>query len=334
MSPAKLVIVDTDAGVDDAHAILMLLAASAVGNGSGCQQRQGVNVLAVTTVRGNVGVDQVCLNVLRTLKVANRLDIPVHRGCDRTLIGTQNVLAVHYHGLDGLGDVPDPDAPDASFMQEENAVLAMIRLVNQFPGQITLLCIGPLTNVAVALRLDPHFGKKLQQCVIMGGNSKGKGNITGTSEFNFYVDPESANVVLTQLRCPITLITWELCLEYAMSWDWYSELSETPTPRGRFLRSIQAQSIANYYAGRQSDDANRQRYITCDEIAAAVVIDDRVCAAAASVVGRVEIDDQRSRGQLVVDWTNQGRRRLTNVNLVTRLNVERYEQLLKAAAVD
>ncbi|XP_021374885.1 probable uridine nucleosidase 2 [Mizuhopecten yessoensis] len=116
-----------------------------------------------------------------------------------------------YHGEDGFGNCPYIEEPDVGLLEEETAIDAMIRLPKAHPGEITLMCIGPLTNLATALKIDQYFGCRLRDCYIMGGNYYGRGNATVSAEFNFYANPEAAFVALAHLRCPTTLVGLRKC---------------------------------------------------------------------------------------------------------------------------
>ena len=98
----------------------------------------------------------------------------MYRGSDKSLLDITYKNAQHVHGSDGLGDVPDPDPPSLDLVQSEHAIHAMLRMTKERPGQVTMLAIGPLTNLALAIRLDPGFTGRLKKLVIMGGNTEGK----------------------------------------------------------------------------------------------------------------------------------------------------------------
>lgn len=157
---AEKYIIDVDTGVDDAQAIMLALS------------RPEVEVVAITCVAGNVNVDQVCLNTLKVLTVCGRLDVKVYKGSNKPLVH-EGFEATYFHGLDGLGDAKLDIAVSLDQIQKEHAVTAMLRLVNEYPGEITLVALAPLTNIAIALKQDANFGKKLKKVTLMGGNTQG-----------------------------------------------------------------------------------------------------------------------------------------------------------------
>ncbi|XP_068121055.1 uncharacterized protein, partial [Hyperolius riggenbachi] len=205
MMAKKLLLVDVDCGVDDAQALMMALAAP------------DVQILGITCCHGNTTLENVCKNVLRVLKTCDRLEVPVYGGASRALLG-QNMHASNYHGVDGLGDVPDPTCPGLDSLKKEHAVLAMLRIVGEYPGQVTLVATGPLTNLALALNMDPTFPQKLKSLFIMGGNMESRGNITVCGEFNFACDPEAAYAVLNGFECPTHIATWEFTCNNSLPW--------------------------------------------------------------------------------------------------------------------
>lgn len=161
----KLLLLDVDCGVDDASAIVLALS-----------KYHPSKLLAITCVNGNTGVDQIVKNVGYVLEGCNRDDIPVYAGASLPLLG-ECVRAPVYHGFDGLGDMKERiDNPQwiNKVLRKEHAVNAMINLVNQYQKQISLVAVGPLTNLALAQRMDPTFPSKLKDLTIMGGNYQGR----------------------------------------------------------------------------------------------------------------------------------------------------------------
>ena len=176
-------VVDTDPGVDDALALMLAFA------------HPGATVEAVTVVAGNVGLERTVANACTVLDVLNAspAETPVFRGCDRSLLGDR--VAATSHGTDGLGDCHFP--PSGRPVETEHASLALVRLASESPGEITLVALGPLTNLALAISLDPDLPRKYRRLVVMGGAVRATGNMNSPStEFNFYSDPEAAAIVL------------------------------------------------------------------------------------------------------------------------------------------
>lgn len=189
---ARKIIIDTDPGQDDAVAILLALASP-----------EELDVLGVVAVAGNVGLHHNANNARKVVELAGRTDVPVYAGCARPIRRTL-VTAEHVHGDTGLNgpDLPDPTIP----LQDQHGVDYIIdTLMNAEPRTITLCTLGPLTNIAMALIKQPAIAERIQEIVMMGGAYFEVGNITPAAEFNIYVDPEAADVVL---RCgaPITIL--------------------------------------------------------------------------------------------------------------------------------
>lgn len=173
------IIIDTDPGVDDAFALLLAM------------RSPELKVEAVTAVAGNVPLDITLPNALRLVEIAGRTDIPVAAGASSPLI-RELVTAAYAHGNNGLAGVDFP-APTLKPVGEPAADL-ICRVVRENAGNISIVGIGPLTNVALALRQDPGIIPMIRSIVLMGGSLSG-GNVTPAAEFNFYVDPEAASIV-------------------------------------------------------------------------------------------------------------------------------------------
>ncbi|WIY51775.1 nucleoside hydrolase [Devosia sp. YIM 151766] len=189
---SRKIIIDTDPGQDDAVAILLALASPAE-----------LEVLGVVAVAGNVGLAQNAINARKVVELSGRSDVPVYAGCARPM-RRQLVTAEHVHGDTGLNgpDLPAPHIP----LQDRHGVDFIIEtLMNAEPKTITLCTLGPLTNIGMALVKEPRIAERIAEIVMMGGAYFEVGNITPTAEFNIYVDPEAADVVM---RCgaPITIL--------------------------------------------------------------------------------------------------------------------------------
>jgi len=179
---ARDIIIDTDPGQDDAVAILLALASPEL------------RVLGLTAVAGNVPLALTQLNARKICELAGRRDIPVYAGCDAPLFRAL-VTAEHVHGRTGL-DGPDLPAPTMP-LAKGHAVDFLIQTLRQAPqGTVTLCALGPLTNIATALERAPDIAGRIREIVLMGGAYFEVGNITPTAEFNIYVDPEAAEIVM------------------------------------------------------------------------------------------------------------------------------------------
>lgn len=229
MSIGGSVIIDTDAGVDDAMAILMILGFPKI------------KVEAITCVRGNTDVVNVAINVQKTLDVANRHDIPLHIGSDFGLVYVQET-ATHF-GEDGFGDLNDNSHLKMVNLAKGHAAMAMSKLVSDRPGEITILCMGPLTNLALACHIQPHFLKLAKRVIILGGSVAGLGNVAPGVEFNFYMDPEAAALVLNRALAtssPVILFPVETLTAQTIpnSWRW-NILAKIDSPAVRFLNRLE-----------------------------------------------------------------------------------------------
>lgn len=191
MSTPQKLIIDTDPGQDDAVAILLALASPEI------------DLLGITTVAGNVPLALTEVNARKICDLAGRQDMPVFAGADRPL-QRDLVTAEHVHGRTGLDgpDLPDPATP----LQDRHAVDFIVETLRaEPPGSITIAPVGPLTNIALALRKAPDIVPRIKQIVMMGGGCFEGGNITPAAEFNIYVDPEAA-VEVFGAGIPITMM--------------------------------------------------------------------------------------------------------------------------------
>ena len=178
---ATRVIIDTDPGIDDAQAILFALF---------CGEFE---IDALTTVFGNVSAKTAAANVLRLLEMSGRPEIPVYLGAVEPLVRRRLHYAPEVHGKRGLGDLKLP--PPKGKIQKNYAAVELVRRIVQAPGEITILALGPLTNIALAIRLEPQFVKHVREIIFMGGIVAGHGNVSAVATANVLNDSEAAKIV-------------------------------------------------------------------------------------------------------------------------------------------
>jgi pyrimidine-specific ribonucleoside hydrolase len=226
------IIIDTDPGVDDALAILLAL------------RSPELKVEAITPVAGNVPLDYTLPNALRLVEIAGRPDIPVAAGASHPLVRNL-ITAAHVHGNNGLAGVEFP-APKIKPVRE-SATEIIRRLVRSSPGEITIVAVGPLTNVALALRADPELAGMLRAIVIMGGSLSG-GNATPAAEFNLYADPEAARIVF-DAGVPLTMVGLDVTRKVLFTPEHLKILQAGTTPWSQAAARIMAATIANLNRG-------------------------------------------------------------------------------------
>lgn len=210
MSQPQPIFLDVDTGVDDALAILLAL------------NSPEVNLVGCSAVAGNVTVEQTTRNTLAVLQIAGRSDIPVAKGASRPL-SRRLTTATYFHGANGLGNVEIPDSKVGAIATPAPQYLCEV--ADKYAGELTLIAVGPLTNVAMALLLDPNFGRKLKQLIIMGGVVREPGNITPVAEANIYNDPEAAAVVFAS-GANITLVGLDVTHRALIRWSEISHLQK------------------------------------------------------------------------------------------------------------
>lgn len=195
MSALRRLIIDTDTGADDVWALVEALRAKDV-----------AKVEAITVVCGNLPLDLCVKNAMLAEDAAGTYFPPIYQGMDRPIMRKAAFYAKHVHGEDGLGEMnlPRPDRP----VETKHAVQAIIDRVMGSPHEIEIVTCGPLTNLAMALLLEPRLAENVKKVWILGGSSTGLGNMTPAAEFNVYVDPEAASIVLNA-GMDTAWVTWD-----------------------------------------------------------------------------------------------------------------------------
>lgn len=195
------IVLDVDTGVDDALALALAV------------RSPRAELVAVTTLAGNVDVERTTANTLAVLDWLGADDVPVHRGASRPLARPhQDAAAVH--GTDGLGNAALPTRARA--LGADRGPAAIVRLANARPGELTLVCVGPLTNLAIALNVEPRLPALVRRLVVMGGAFDVPGNVTSHAEFNVYADPEAAVQVLAAPFPRVTVVGLDVSHQTAL----------------------------------------------------------------------------------------------------------------------
>lgn len=220
------VIIDTDPGVDDALALLLAM------------RSPELKIEGITPVAGNVPLDLTLPNALRMVEIAGRTDIPVAAGAKAPLV-RRLVTAAYAHGENGLGGAVFPEPKTKPIPEPAEDFIR--RTIRKYPREVTLITIGPLTNVALALRSDPELAGMVHSLVMMGGSLSG-GNITPGAEFNVYVDPEAARIVF-QSGIPITMVGLDVTRKTTLTEEHVRALEAAQNPVSQAAAKIARNAI-------------------------------------------------------------------------------------------
>ena len=281
-SPSRKLLIDTDTASDDAVALIMALRSPAV------------QVLAITTVAGNVGVEQATQNALYTVELCGS-DVPVFAGAAAPLMRPLED-AVWFHGRDGLGD--HGYRPAARTTEREFAVDALVRILQANPGT-ELITLGPLTNIALALGQWPRLADHVSRCVVMGGAPCCEGNVTPAAEYNFWVDPEAARVVLRS-QLPIELVGWQHSRGAAVVQG--AEIEQILALNTKFAEfAIRSNDTA---AAAYRLQTGQEGIALPDPTAMAISLDPALARVATKHWVDVQVDNGLTRGMSVVDRLN------------------------------
>lgn len=220
---ARKIIIDTDPGVDDAMAIFFAL------------HSPELEVIGLTTIFGNVDTALATTNALRLLEIAGRTDIPVAKGADDPIAVPFGGGVAFVHGDDGQGnvflDVPGNTAID------QTAAAFIVEQIMRAPGEVTLVPIGPLTNIALALRLEPRIAQHVREVVIMGGSAFAPGNVSPGAEANIHNDPEAADVVFSA-RWQVTMVGLDVTHKVNMTSADLAEYAANSDPTAQHIARI------------------------------------------------------------------------------------------------
>ena len=275
-------LIDTDTASDDAVALIMALRSPAV------------RVLAITTVAGNVAVEQATRNALYTAELCGS-NVPVFMGAPKPL-NRPHQSAHWFHGRDGLGDHDYP-APRKS-AQRKPAIEAILETIEANPG-IVLVTLGPLTNIALALQRKPQIAERVSRCVVMGGAPCCEGNVTPAAEYNIWCDPEAARIVMRG-GLPIELVGWHLCRgEAALNPQEIDRVWEFGTPVARFAIECNSRAREAYL-----EQTGEHGISLPDPVAMSVALEPAIVTSQSEHYVDVETGSELTRGMTVVDRLN------------------------------
>lgn len=302
------VIIDTDTAQDDCVTILLGLLDPAA------------DLRAITMVAGNVSFDQQVANAHLSLNVAGKLGaVPVHAGCRRPILREwASAQDVHGDGSGGLSMDLDGVANDP-----EHAVNALLRLTAEAPGELSIVAIGPLTNIAAAVVLDRDFAKRVRSLYVMGGSNNGRGNITPSAEYNFYVDPEAAQVVLSAGFDDLRIVPWApLTLNDAtLPRAEYEQLGALGTPLSAFFKRM-CDATIDYDESVGIDGSTHP-----DSLTLAVLLHPELVRASGRYRVDVETASELTRGMSTMAW--QKFDAPTNATVIESIDHDGFRELLR-----
>uniref|UniRef100_V5H4J2 Putative inosine-uridine preferring nucleoside hydrolase n=2 Tax=Ixodes ricinus TaxID=34613 RepID=V5H4J2_IXORI len=278
-------IMDVDTGVDDAMALMAMLSYNKC-------------VEAITVVAGNTNMENAYNNTMRVLKEIGQTQIPVYKGADKPILGHWEPEEV-YFGSDNFGNVASKYVIGKNAARDDTfAPLKLIELIRESPNQVTLILLGPLTNLAISLLVDPTITRNVSEIFILGGNIEGHGNIRPGSEFNFLVDPEAAQVVLQRAECRVTIVPWEAVLKSTLPWGVFNSTVEGRGKKAKFLKALTNHTISCCLGNGKSPGFSLGDFLAVLAVVDPASVHERLHHRVA-----VELTGFHTKGMLVHGWT-------------------------------
>ncbi len=303
----KNILIDCDPGHDDAIALLM------------AAKSEELNLLGVTTVAGNCPLDDATRNALDVLDYADAAYVPVYAGCGKPLM-REPYYAPQIHGKRGLGGYDLPAATAKA--REGHAVDFIVNTLRNAEEQVTVVAIGPLTNIAMAFSIAPDIKDKIDKLVIMGGAVRAPGNVTSAAEFNCYCDPEAAKIVL-ESGCDTWLVALDVTMQALVYGEEIAKLKKSGSKTGRMAGGL----LDHYWARYQESDPGIKGCPVHDALCIGWLMDQTLVE-----FEQVHIDvsiDSLTRGETVSDIN--GRLGLVpNIHLSKTVDRDRFSQMIYA----
>src|SRR5216683_2669902 len=275
-------LIDTDTASDDAVALIMAL------------RSPRVRVIAITTVAGNVAVQQATRNALYTAELCGS-DVPVFTGAEKPL-HRPHQTAHWFHGRDGLGDHGYP--PPRKAPEKQHATVAIVETIESNPG-LVLVTLGPLTNVALALQQNSSIAAKVGRCVVMGGAPCCEGNVTPAAEYNIWVDPEAARVVFRS-GLPVEMVGWQVSRgDSVLTEAEVAQVLALGTDKARFAIECNGRAQQAYFT-----QTGQSGLSLADPTAMAVALDRAMGTRWSRHLVEIECASELTRGMTIVDRLN------------------------------
>jgi len=305
----KKIILDCDPGHDDAVAIMLAVASDEI------------DLLGITCVGGNATLENTKLNTLKICSLLNRKDIIIYSGASKPLV-YDLVTAEHVHGKSGLdNDGEEIKVDEDHFIQELNAVDYIIKTCKTSEEKIYLCPTGPLTNIALSLKKDPSIKENIKEIVFMGGAALSLGNITPAAEFNIYVDPHAANIVLKS-GIPITMMGLDVTHKVNVNKRIIQSIKSNNNKASMFFADLM-----EFYSKFNNELYDTDESPLHDPCVIAYLIDNKLFYGK-KVHVEVEENSELTRGDTVTDWW--GVKKLEpNCNVIVEANSEKFFEILK-----
>ena len=305
----KKIILDCDPGHDDAVAIMLAAA------------HEDIEILGITCVGGNTTLENTKTNSLKICSLIGRTDLKIYSGAAKPL-KYDLVTAAHVHGKSGLDIEGSPISIAENYnLQDQHAVDFIIQTCNDYEDQVYLCVTGPLTNIALSLQKDPSIAKKIKEIIFMGGAAITLGNITPVAEFNIYVDPQAANIVLNS-GIPLVMMGLDVTHKVNVNDNIIKDIQQNNNKSSDFFADLM-----KFYSKFHRKLYQTNETPLHDPCVIAYLIDPTIFSGKLVNV-QVEENSKLTRGQTVVDWfgvTGQP----TNCNVITEVNHNKFFSLLK-----
>jgi inosine-uridine nucleoside N-ribohydrolase len=282
----KKILIDTDPGIDDSLAILLAMASPEL------------SLEGLSTVHGNCSLEQATVNALSVLELANASHIPVTKGCELPLV-QPSLLAPETHGDTGIGYAKLPRPQSKPIGQHGSDFL--IEQIMSNPGEITLVAIAPLTNVALAIRQEPRIVSALKELIIMGGAIRHEGNTTALAEFNAYVDPHAAHIVF-HAGIPTTLVPLDVTYQCVLTKPDVDRLLQIDSPLTHFIADA-----TRFYMEFHDEYQGVEGCVINDPLALALTFAPELCTYQNLPVDE-DISGGISMGKTIADFYNYNKK--------------------------